>query len=105
MATQQPHTRTDAALLEGLQRHLQPLTGTAHDYEPLLQLIGPARFALLGEASHGTREFYRERAAITRRLIIEKASLRSRWKPTGPTPGASTATCVACPTMPTLRRR
>ncbi len=72
MATQQPHTRTDAALLEGLQRHLQPLTGTAHDYEPLLQLIGPARFALLGEASHGTREFYRERAAITRRLIIEK---------------------------------
>ncbi len=72
MATQQPHTRTDAALLEGLQRHLQPLTGTAHDYEPLLQLIGSARFALLGEASHGTREFYRERAAITRRLIIEK---------------------------------
>ncbi|MEO6319919.1 MAG: erythromycin esterase family protein, partial [Polaromonas sp.] len=65
-----PHPRN--ALLEGLKRHLQPLTGSEHDYDPLLKLIGPARFALLGEASHGTREFYRERAAITRRLITEK---------------------------------
>lgn len=59
-------------LLEGLQRHLKKLTGSAQDYDPLMKLIGPARFALLGEASHGTREFYRERAAITRRLITEK---------------------------------
>ena len=34
--------------------------------------IGQARFALLGEASHGTHEFYRERAEITKRLIKEK---------------------------------
>ncbi|MEP6588824.1 MAG: erythromycin esterase family protein [Polaromonas sp.] len=60
------------ALLEGLQQHLQPLSGSDQDYDALLQLIGPARFALLGEASHGTQEFYRERAAITRRLIMEK---------------------------------
>ncbi|MDQ3058523.1 MAG: erythromycin esterase family protein [Pseudomonadota bacterium] len=59
-------------LVEGLQQHLQPLTGNEHDYDALLELIGPARFALLGEASHGTHEFYRERAAITRRLILEK---------------------------------
>ncbi|NML85906.1 erythromycin esterase family protein [Polaromonas sp.] len=59
-------------LLEGLRRELRPLTGDANDYDALLQLIGPARFALLGEASHGTREFYRERIAITRRLIEEK---------------------------------
>ena len=31
-----------------------------------------ARFALLGEASHGSDEFYRERAALTRRLIVER---------------------------------
>jgi len=73
MSTQPaPAQRAKSPLLEGLQRHLQPLTGSAHDYDNLLQLIGPARFALLGEASHGTREFYRERAAITRRLITEK---------------------------------
>jgi erythromycin esterase-like protein len=49
-----------------------PLTGAARDYDPLLELIGDARIVLLGEASHGTHEFYRERARITRRLIEEK---------------------------------
>jgi erythromycin esterase-like protein len=37
-----------------------------------MRMIGDARFVLLGEASHGTHEFYRERARITRRLIEEK---------------------------------
>jgi erythromycin esterase-like protein len=37
-----------------------------------MERIGEARFALLGEASHGTHEFYRERAEITKRLIAEK---------------------------------
>ena len=50
----------------------RPLTGAADDYDPLLELIGDARFVLLGEASHGTHEFYRERAQITKRLIREK---------------------------------
>jgi erythromycin esterase-like protein len=49
-----------------------PLTGAAQDYDPLLRLIGDARIVLLGEASHGTHEFYRERARITRRLIEER---------------------------------
>jgi erythromycin esterase-like protein/predicted phosphoribosyltransferase len=71
-AQQAEPPRLRNALLEGLQRHLQVLTGNEHDYDALLALIGPARFALLGEASHGTQEFYRERAAITRRLITEK---------------------------------
>jgi erythromycin esterase-like protein/predicted phosphoribosyltransferase len=48
------------------------LTGVPQDYDSLLELIGDARFVLLGEASHGTHEFYRERARITRRLIEEK---------------------------------
>src|SRR3954469_354123 len=49
-----------------------PLTGAAGDYDPLLDLIGDTRLVLLGEASHGTHEFYQERAAITRRLIVER---------------------------------
>jgi erythromycin esterase-like protein len=49
-----------------------PLTGGRTDYDPLLEAIGDARFVLLGEASHGTHEFYRERAEITKRLIAEK---------------------------------
>jgi erythromycin esterase-like protein len=46
--------------------------GEISDYDPLLELISDARFVLLGEASHGTHEFYRERAQITKRLITEK---------------------------------
>jgi erythromycin esterase-like protein len=49
-----------------------PLTGAAGDYDALLELIGESRFVLLGEASHGTHEFYKERAQITKRLINEK---------------------------------
>src|SRR5947208_373 len=48
------------------------LAGEARDYDPLLRLVGAARFCLLGEATHGTDEFYRERAEITKRLITEK---------------------------------
>jgi erythromycin esterase-like protein len=61
------------ALLEGLQHQLQPLRGTPNDYDPLLKAIGPAHFVMIGEASHGTHEFYRERVKITQRLILEKA--------------------------------
>ncbi|MGB6944853.1 MAG: erythromycin esterase family protein [Bryobacteraceae bacterium] len=49
-----------------------PLTGFHQDYDPLLEFIGDARFVLRGEASHGTHEFYRQRAQITKRLIQEK---------------------------------
>jgi erythromycin esterase-like protein len=50
----------------------EPLEGARSDYDGLLSLIGDARFCLLGEATHGTYEFYRERAEITKRLIKEK---------------------------------
>ncbi len=49
-----------------------PLSGGPDEYTPLLAAIGNARFVLLGEASHGTHDFYRARAEITKRLIREK---------------------------------
>lgn len=55
-----------------VQEAAQPLTGSSRDYDALLDLVGDASFVLLGEASHGTHEFYRERVKITRRLIQEK---------------------------------
>jgi erythromycin esterase-like protein len=60
---------TDAELVREIE---QPLSGNAHDYDALLELIGNARFVLLGEATHGTHESYSERATITKRLIAEK---------------------------------
>jgi erythromycin esterase-like protein len=38
----------------------------------LLKLVGDSRVVLIGEATHGTHEFYRLRAQITKRLITEK---------------------------------
>jgi erythromycin esterase-like protein len=55
-----------------IRKASQPLKGSAHDYDNLLTLVHDARFCLLGEATHGTHEFYRERAEITKRLIKEK---------------------------------
>jgi erythromycin esterase-like protein len=49
-----------------------PISGHYPDYDPLVQAIGDARVVLLGESSHGTHEFYHERARITRRLIEEE---------------------------------
>ncbi|GAA1820343.1 erythromycin esterase family protein [Actinomadura chokoriensis] len=42
------------------------------DLDPLLDRIGDARCVLIGEASHGTHEYYAWRAALTRRLIAER---------------------------------
>ena len=46
--------------------------GSERDLDVLLDRIGDARFVLLGEASHGTHDFYRIRAELTKRLIREK---------------------------------
>ena len=42
------------------------------DLSPLLARIGSARIVLLGEATHGTSEFYRMRERITQELIVKK---------------------------------
>ena len=60
------------SLIRIIHDSAQPLTGSLSDYDSVLDLVGDARFVLLGEASHGTHEFYRERAQITKRLINER---------------------------------
>jgi erythromycin esterase-like protein len=58
-------------VVAALRPHARPLA-TERDLDPLLERIGPARYVLLGEATHGTHEFYEWRARITRRLVEEK---------------------------------
>jgi erythromycin esterase-like protein len=74
----------DIALpLAAIAEAIEPLRGDERDYDSLMELIGDARFVLIGEASHGTHEFYAERAAITQRLIGEKdfgaVSIEGDW--------------------------
>ncbi|MBI4485152.1 MAG: erythromycin esterase family protein, partial [Acidobacteria bacterium] len=47
------------------------LNENVSDYDDLIKAVGSARVVMIGEASHGTHEFYRERAFITQRLIAE----------------------------------
>lgn len=65
-------TVTNSPLSVAIASVAHLLHDSSTDYDPLMDLVGNARFVLLGEATHGTHEFYRERAEITKRLIIEK---------------------------------
>ena len=58
--------------LKDLRGAARALSNGRDDHTPLLDLVGDARFVLLGEGSHGTDDFYQARADITRRLIAEK---------------------------------
>jgi len=58
--------------VQAVRAAARPLSGGREDYDALLELIGDAQFVLLGEASHGTHDFYKARAEITKRLIAEK---------------------------------
>jgi erythromycin esterase-like protein len=61
----------DLLALEALREAARPLSGAPGDHDELLESLRSARVVLLGEASHGTHEFYRQRAVITKRLIEE----------------------------------
>lgn len=60
--------RLTAADLAGA---IVPLTGDAHQHDRLFEMIGDAPIVLLGEATHGTHEFYRLRSELTKRLIAD----------------------------------
>ncbi|HSH38861.1 MAG TPA: erythromycin esterase family protein [Chthoniobacterales bacterium] len=70
---------SDASVIRDAAR---AISGAA-DYDAIVELAGDAQFVLIGEASHGTHEFYEVRAALTRRLIEEKGfrlvALEADW--------------------------
>jgi erythromycin esterase-like protein/predicted phosphoribosyltransferase len=55
-----------------IRSHLAALSDVDRDDDALVDFLGDAQFVLLGEASHGTHEFYAARAGLTERLIEEK---------------------------------
>ena len=75
----------DAARVAPVRAAALPLDGGAGDYDGLLESIGDSAVVMLGEATHGSAEFYRERARITRRLIGEKGFdavvFEAPWEP------------------------
>lgn len=60
-------TASELALLKS---HAVPLHGIPSDFDSMIKTVRErnAEFVLIGEASHGTAEFYRTRAELTKRL-------------------------------------
>ena len=67
-----PTARIPASLVQAVREAAHPITGAASDLHPVLDVIGNATYVLIGEASHGTHEFYATRAELTRRLSEQK---------------------------------
>ena len=63
-----------------------PIRSAPNDYDRLIASAVGANRILLGESTHGTHEFYRERARITQRLIAEQGvnaiAIEGDWSPT-----------------------
>ena len=59
-------------VMDVIRQNAHSLTGAKADFDPIMEMVGDARFVLIGEASHGTHDFYATRAEITKRLIEEK---------------------------------
>lgn len=82
----------DALLIRALRGAARPLAAE-RDFGPLLDAIGDRRFVLLGEATHGSEDFYQTRAAITKLLIQERGfravAIEGDW------PDARRAHCFA----------
>ena len=61
----------EEGVVKSIREHAYPLKSKA-DLQPIFDRIGDARIVMLGEASHGTHEYYTWRAHISKRLIEEK---------------------------------
>src|SRR5919204_2059608 len=78
-------TRSLGSDAASVRKAARPIAAPA-DYDPLVEMAGTAQCVLIGEASHGTHEFYAARAELTRRLIAEKGfraiALEADWPDT-----------------------
>ena len=76
-------SQTDSATINAIRAAALPLSGAQSDYDTLIALAARSRVVFLGEQTHGTHEFYRERARITQRLIVERGfrgiALEADW--------------------------
>src|SRR5438270_1191497 len=65
-------TASERVLIDAIAETAHPLVDSMEDLEPILELVGDARLVLIGEATHGTHDFYHLRAQLTQQLIVEK---------------------------------
>jgi erythromycin esterase-like protein len=71
-APQGGESESENDLARSLRQIAQPLSTLDTQNDALMNLVGDARIVMIGEASHGTHEFYDMRARITQQLIEQK---------------------------------
>ena len=64
-------SRFDELTVQAIEKFAMPLGDTFDDYDPIISAAKGKHFVLIGEASHGTREFYKSRGEISMRFIDE----------------------------------
>ncbi|CAF0880466.1 unnamed protein product [Rotaria sordida] len=79
-------SKSNSKALQLIQQNAHRLRfNTSADYDSILAAIGNARIVMIGEASHGSHEFYLHRAEITKRLVEEKGftivACEADWPP------------------------
>ncbi|MEZ5758360.1 MAG: erythromycin esterase family protein [Emcibacteraceae bacterium] len=62
----------DAFLISAIEKCAYPAGEATDEYDSIIEASSDKQFVLIGEASHGTEEFYRTRSEISQRLIEEK---------------------------------
>ncbi len=65
------NTDIDSTIVKAVEKYAKPLSGDLQDYDEIIRAAKNRKIVLIGEASHGTKEFYKARAEITERLISE----------------------------------
>lgn len=70
--TEKSRLTPDTHLRQLIRMHAQSFTGAYSDFDEILKLVGDSSCVMIGEASHGSHEFYKSRIDLTRRLIEEK---------------------------------
>jgi erythromycin esterase-like protein len=77
---------SSSADVAAIKAAARPVTGTATDYTDVMAAVGDSTRILLGESTHGTHEYYRERARLSERLIRENGvnaiAIEGDWTPT-----------------------
>lgn len=64
--------KSDRLLVTALEKNAYPVGKILREYDPIIEAATDKQMVLIGEASHGSHEFYRARAEITQRLIEEQ---------------------------------
>jgi hypothetical protein len=89
------------SLADAVSEKAEALVGAPDDFNSVIDLIGDARFVLIGEASHGTQSFIESALKSRKSWLLNAASTQWPWRRIGRMHIASIVSCAARAGTPT----